>query len=143
MSTPKRPKTTIQPHSEKEYLIFNDDNIELSAVFSWIPTTRDIGKILFRLVNKNFPRNTYKSCYTLQCINEHPLYKDYIVIQLSREGGTEEQTFDYSGAFTLNKDQEQLILFKVGDLDCDMIAINCKLEGGTPETKDGAVIVGG
>jgi hypothetical protein len=132
-------RVEVTQGSTSMFNFFNDVDLDLDAQFSWDSSNEKVTSIVFSLANLRATK--FKICKLTRC---NVAGKDYIVIHLSMAGVQNQFTYTASTAeispLSLKKNESMPFFFKVYPTDCGL-TYDCNLEGGTPKTKDGTIIV--
>lgn len=158
MSSTTKQYRSLKLQEKSPFYVFNDEEITLLGEFEWRQNT--ITAIKFTLKNllpADLSRYRYKICCIQRCKGTYGPNYDALTIQLSsyKPSTINEisiKTVDLTSTndeIDFNIDSEQLIVFNASDKECKTNEQNkcnnlydCELDGNTPKTKNGAIIVG-
>ncbi|MFC4633182.1 hypothetical protein ACFO3O_04650 [Dokdonia ponticola] len=142
---PIRQERTLNSKETKEFILYNDFEIKLYAIFKW-DAVSNIESVDLKLINLPTSLIKYEICHIQRCINEYPSTPDYLVIHISTRGTQikSEKSFNFQNKVKFNQSGDQfLFLFKESNLICTTPPgnYNCQFSGGTPDSKDGTIII--
>ncbi len=142
---PVKQVRSLKIGSPNWFVLFNDSEVILKAKFSW-DANDHITAVDMELTNLASSPIQYEICKLQRCLNTYPSSPDYLVIHISTQGGqivsTDSHQFNPPVKFDTTGDKFTFI-FKESNLACDSSGnYNCQFPGGTPDTKDGAIIIG-
>lgn len=139
---PRIIRTNIKIGDSSQQIIYNDEHVVLKLQVSW--NNDNLTGATLELTNvMASPR--FELCEIHRCQGVFPSFTDYLIMHTSKNTSVQMSTksIAFNPAIAFDVGKEYRIIFKVYPDSCSAISnLNCQFDGNTPDSKDGAIIIG-